>query len=118
MVFATEHEETFKVLDFFALTDLHVSSCFSCHNMDLVFYQIGLLLLFFFCIPTLPCHKTTDWLKHIKKEINDTIELSTQISFHLKCIPGDYLMKLAERMSRVCKAVIKVKGGYFDESQI
>ena len=30
-----------------------------------------------------------------------------------KTIPGDYLMKLIERMPRVCKAVIKAKGGYF-----
>ena len=30
-----------------------------------------------------------------------------------KSIPGDYLMKLVERMPRVCKAVIKAKNGYF-----
>jgi hypothetical protein len=28
------------------------------------------------------------------------------------------LMKLVERMPRVCKAVIKAKGGSFEESQI
>jgi hypothetical protein len=27
-------------------------------------------------------------------------------------------MKLVERMPRVCKAVIKAKGGFFEESQI
>ena len=27
-------------------------------------------------------------------------------------------MKLVERMSRVCKAVIEAMGGYFEESQI
>jgi hypothetical protein len=27
-------------------------------------------------------------------------------------------MKLVERMPSVCKAVIKAKGGYFEESQI
>ena len=27
-------------------------------------------------------------------------------------------MKLFERMSRVCKAVIKAKGGYFEESKM
>ena len=32
-----------------------------------------------------------------------------------KSIPGDFLMKLVERMPRVCKAVIKEKGGYFEE---
>jgi hypothetical protein len=36
----------------------------------------------------------------------------------LKCIPGDYLMKLVERMPKVFKAVIKAMGGYFEESQI
>jgi hypothetical protein len=36
----------------------------------------------------------------------------------LKCIPGDYLMKLVERMPIVCKAVIKAKGGYFEESNL
>ena len=35
-----------------------------------------------------------------------------------KSIPGDDLMKLVERMPRVCKAVIKAKGGHFEESQI
>ena len=35
-----------------------------------------------------------------------------------KTIPGDYLMKLIERMPRVCKAVIKAKGGYFEESKL
>ena len=31
-----------------------------------------------------------------------------------KTSPGDYLMKLVERMPGVCKAVIKAKGGYFE----
>ena len=35
-----------------------------------------------------------------------------------KSIPGDYFMKLIERMPRVCKAVIKAKDGYFEESKI
>ena len=35
-----------------------------------------------------------------------------------KTISGKYLMKLIERMPRVCKAVIKAKGGYFEESKI
>ena len=30
----------------------------------------------------------------------------------MKFIPGDYHVKLVERMPRVCKAVIKAKGGY------
>ena len=32
----------------------------------------------------------------------------------MKCIPDDYIMKLVERMPRVCKAVIKAKGGYYE----
>ena len=35
-----------------------------------------------------------------------------------KSIPGDYLMKLVEKMTRVCKAVIKAQGGYFVESKL
>jgi hypothetical protein len=34
-----------------------------------------------------------------------------------RCVLG-YLMKLAEKMARVCKAIIKAKYGYFEESQI
>ena len=29
-----------------------------------------------------------------------------------------FQVKLVERMSRVCKAVIKAKGGYFEETKI
>ena len=36
----------------------------------------------------------------------------------MKCIPGEYLIKLVERMPRVCKAVIKARGSYFEKSQI
>ncbi|CAJ0951890.1 unnamed protein product [Ranitomeya imitator] len=35
-----------------------------------------------------------------------------------KTISGDYLLKLIKRMQRVCKAVIKAKGGYFEEPRI
>ena len=35
-----------------------------------------------------------------------------------KTISGDDLMKLMQRMPRECKAVIKAKGGYFEESKI
>uniref|UniRef100_A0A668APH5 Reverse transcriptase zinc-binding domain-containing protein n=1 Tax=Myripristis murdjan TaxID=586833 RepID=A0A668APH5_9TELE len=34
-----------------------------------------------------------------------------------KTISGDYLLKLIERMPRVCKAVIRAKGGYFEETR-
>ena len=35
----------------------------------------------------------------------------------MKCLPGDNLMNMVERMPRVCKAV-KAMGGYFEEPQI
>ena len=35
-----------------------------------------------------------------------------------KTVGKAFFMKLVERMPRVCKAVIKSKGGYFEESQI
>ena len=80
-------------------------------DVDLVFYQIGLSSVYH------PYLVTTQ-LKCIKKEINSTNELLTRHTCLLKCIPGDYLMKLVERMPRVRKAVIKAKAGYFEESQI
>jgi hypothetical protein len=82
--------------------------------MDLVFHQIGLSSVYH----ALPCHNTTDCLKRIKKEINSTNEILTRHTCLLKCIPGDYLMNLVERMPRVCTAGIKAKGGYFEEYKI
>jgi hypothetical protein len=35
-----------------------------------------------------------------------------------KTVGKAFLMKLVERMPRVCKAAIKAKGGYFEESKI
>ena len=35
-----------------------------------------------------------------------------------KTVGKAFLVKLVERMPRVCKAVIKAKGGYFEESKI
>jgi hypothetical protein len=35
-----------------------------------------------------------------------------------KTVRKAFLMNLVERMPRVCKAVIKARGGYFEESQI
>ena len=37
---------------------------------------------------------------------------------NFKTVGKAFLMKLVERMPRVCKAVIKAKGGYFEESKI
>jgi hypothetical protein len=56
--------------------------------------------------------------KCIKKERNSTKALLTRRTCYFKYIPGDYLMKLVERMPRVCKPVIRGKGGYIEESQI
>ncbi|CAJ0954227.1 unnamed protein product [Ranitomeya imitator] len=36
----------------------------------------------------------------------------------VKTIPGDYVLKLIKRMPRVCKAIIKAKGGYFEEPRM
>ena len=35
-----------------------------------------------------------------------------------KTVGKTFLVKLVERMPRMCKAVIKAKGGYFEESKI
>ena len=35
-----------------------------------------------------------------------------------KTVSGDYLLKLIKRMPRVCEAVIRAKGGYFEETRI
>ena len=50
---------------------------------ELFLPQYGLCLLpnrAFFCIPALPCHNTTDWLKCIKKERNSSNELFTPVN--------------------------------------
>ena len=70
--------------------------------MDLVFYQIGLSSVYH---PYLVTTQLIGSNTLRSKEIHEFI-------------PGDYLMKLVERMPRVCKGVIKAKGGYFEESQI
>ena len=41
-----------------------------------------------------------------------------RFDLNLKTVGKAFLVKLVERMPRVCKAVIKAKGGYFEESQI
>ena len=33
-------------------------------------------------------------------------------------INSDYLLKLLNRMPKICNAVIKAKGGYFDENSV
>jgi hypothetical protein len=81
--------------------------------MDLVFYQIGLSSVYH------PYLVTTQLIgSNTKKERNSTNELLRRHNCSLKYIPGDYLMKLVERLPRVWKAVIKAKSGYFEESKI
>ena len=36
-------------------------------------------------------------------------------AYYFKTVGKAFLMKLVERMPRVCKVVIKAKGGYFEE---
>ena len=79
--------------------------------MDLVFYKLGLSSVYH------PYLVTTQLIGSNalgRKEIPQ-INLIRH-TCKCKCIPGDYLMKLVERMPRVCKAVIEAKGGYFEES--
>ncbi|CAJ0968220.1 unnamed protein product, partial [Ranitomeya imitator] len=59
---------------------------------------------------------TGNGLPTILKEFPEM--LSTWHTCEVKTIPGDYLLKLIKRMPRVCKAVIKAKGGYFEEPRI
>ena len=53
-----------------------------------------------------------------EKQPTSAQHMSELIQDCWKSIPGDSLMKLVERMPRVFKAVMKAKGGYFEESQI
>ena len=54
---------------------------------------------------------TADWWKSSQQVLS-----ICEISF--KTVGKAFLMELVERMPRVCKAVIKAKGGYFEEPQI
>ena len=102
-------KEHSKFLKCSILTDLHVlkywwtvSPCL----FELFLPQYGLGLLAnraILCIPPLPCHNTTDWLKRIKKEINYFNKAHLSIEMHFR--------NMVERMPRVCKAV-RAKGGY------
>jgi hypothetical protein len=38
--------------------------------------------------------------------------------YSFKTVEKTFQVKLVKRMPRVCKAAIKAKGGYFEESQI
>jgi hypothetical protein len=56
-------------------------------------------------------------------ELDHRVKKSSQHALRIcgnsfKNVGQAFLMKLVERMTRVCKAVVKAKGGYFKESQI
>jgi hypothetical protein len=72
-----------------------------CHNMDVVFLPDR--AIFCLLLP-LPCHNTIVWFKCIKKERHSTNELLTRHSLHSRWLPHE--------------AVMKAKGGYFEESQM
>ena len=55
-----------------------------------------------------------DELDRRVKESSQQVLRMCVISF--KTVGKAFLMKLVERMPRVCKAVIKAKTGYFEES--
>ena len=72
-----------------------------------------------FSVPPLPCHNTTEIvLDELDRRVKEKQPTSVQHMWELlqdcwKSIPGE-----AERIPRVWKAVIKTKGGYFEESKI
>ena len=55
------------------------------------------------------------WTAEWRKSIQEVLSICGN-SF--KTVEKAFHMKLLERMPRVCKAVIKAKGGYFEESKI
>ena len=81
--------------------------------MDFVFYQIGLSSEYQPYLVTTQLIGSNSLRRKEIPQINFTRHTSK-----MKSIPDDYLMKLVEGIQRVCKAAIKAKGGYFEESQI
>lgn len=53
-----------------------------------------------------------------KRQPSSADTLWTLLQEEWQNITGEYLLSLVERMPRVCSAVIKAKGGYFEESKI
>ncbi len=73
--------------------------------------------------PGLHDHPTETQLRWFEMSWKEKQPTSAQLVRELlqdcwETAPGDDLMNLTERMSRVSKAVIKVEGGYFKESKI
>ena len=80
------------------------------HTMTPSRFAVGTTHAEIICSPTLRLTKTRRvGTKNLKFEL---IRLKDRFP------PGEYLVKLVERMPRVCKAVIKAKSGYFEEAQI
>ena len=57
-------------------------------------------------------------LDELDRRVKEKQPTSAQHMWELLQDGKTFLMKLVERMPRVFKAVIKAKGGYFEESQI
>lgn len=53
-----------------------------------------------------------------KREIMSGTQLWEVLQQEWRLIPTETLAKLTQRMPRVCKAVMKAKGGWFEESKI
>jgi hypothetical protein len=53
-----------------------------------------------------------------KREITSGTQLWEVLQQEWRLIPTETLAKLTQRMPRVCKAVMRAKGGYFEESKI
>ena len=52
------------------------------------------------------------------KQPTSAVDLWKLLQESWKNISGDSLVKLVNRIHRICEAVIKAKGGHFEESKI
>ncbi|KAI3362345.1 hypothetical protein L3Q82_012237 [Scortum barcoo] len=59
-----------------------------------------------------------NWIDQSEKHVPQISSLLLdELKKAWKAIPGTYLKKLVERMPRICHAVVKARGGYFEESK-
>ena len=65
-----------------------------------------------------PFEMVWDELDRRVKEKQPTSAQHTVCGNSFKTVGKTFQVKLVERMSRLCKAVIKAKGGYFEEYKI
>ncbi|CDQ85429.1 unnamed protein product [Oncorhynchus mykiss] len=54
----------------------------------------------------------------LNRRVKEKQQVLSKCGNSFKTLGKAFQVKLVERMPRVCKAVIKAKGGYFEESQI